>query len=196
MKTFYSVGVAAIIIGWFSFVYFYVYVPQVEAPASAPRAPRVDVVTTTPVLKSYKDATYRIEGVETTLVDGVSETSAAPGSAETITTTYFGNEAKTDLNADGNEDVVFLLTRSTGGTGVFYYLVAALKADNGYVGSGAYFIGDRIAPQTTTVENGVIVVNYADRKEGATFADIPTEGKTLKLSFDTITLQFVPQATQ
>jgi hypothetical protein len=79
---------------------------------------------------------------------------------------YFGNDAIGDLNGDRTEDVAFLLTRSSGGSGTFYYVVVALKTANGYRGTNAMFLGDRIAPQTTEIRNGEIIVNYADRKSG------------------------------
>ena len=122
---------------------------------------------------SPKNATYYIEGKAVTLVNGIAETEAAPESAAKVTTRYFGNEVKHDLNDDGLEDVAFILTQETGGSGAFFYFVAALNTPTGYVGSQAVFLGDRIAPQTTGMEEGttamgskrqnVIVVNYAVR---------------------------------
>ena len=92
---------------------------------------------------------------------------AAPGSASKILTRYFGNEIRHDLNGDGREDVVFLLTQETGGSGVFYYAVAALDTEQGYVGSEGLLLGDRIAPQTTEIGTGnIVIVTYADRAPG------------------------------
>ncbi len=132
-----------------------------------------------------KNAAYGIENVDVVLVDGVSRVPAAPGSASMVTTKYFGNEVRTDLNGDGRQDVVFLLTQEGGGSGVFYYVAFALNTENGYVGGRTVLIGDRIAPQTTELgPNGTIVVNYADRKPGESFATRPSVGKTLRLKFD------------
>jgi hypothetical protein len=51
------------------------------------------------------------------------------------------------------------------------------------------YIGDRIAPQTTNVdEKGIILVNYADRAPGEAFTVRPSQGKTLRLKFDPATL--------
>lgn len=111
----------------------------------------------------YKNATYLIEGQFVTLVDGFFEIESAPGSATRITTRYFGNEAFGDLNGDGMEDVAFLLTQSSGGSGTFFYVVAAEQTETAYLGTNAVSLGDRIAPQTTSIENGIITVNYADR---------------------------------
>jgi hypothetical protein len=132
-------------------------------------------VETLPIA-SYKDATYQIDGKSIALVNGLSEAEAAPSSASRIITRYFGNDAIGDLNGDGREDVAFLLTQDTGGSGTFYYVVVALRTATGYQGTNAVLLGDRIAPQTTHIENGMVVVNYADRKPDESFAIKPVVG--------------------
>lgn len=136
----------------------------------------------------YKDATYLIDGTPITLENGVSETDAA-------TTRYFGNELKTDLDGDGREDVVFLVTQETGGSGTFFYAVAALNTEYGYVGSDGYLLGDRIAPQTTNESQnpqhkGVIVVNYADRLPSEPMTARPSQGKSAYLKLDSESMQW------
>src|SRR4051812_27969272 len=79
------------------------------------------------IAADYKDTEYRIDGIPVQLKDGVAEIEAAPGSVSKITTRYFGSEYMTDLDNDGREDIVFFLTQETGGSGVFYYVVAALN---------------------------------------------------------------------
>jgi hypothetical protein len=125
-----------------------------------------DAGTGTTVTSDYKNATYNIEGQSVTLVNGVSEVPAAPGSASKVTTKYFGNNATADLNGDGKEDTAFILTQNSGGSGTFYYVVVALKTADGYQGTNGVVLGDRIAPQTTEVKNAQVVVNYADRAAG------------------------------
>jgi hypothetical protein len=136
----------------------------------------------------YKDATYVIEGQSVTLKDGVSVVEAAPGSASAATTKYFGNEAEGDLNGDGVSDIAFLLTQDSGGSGTFYYVVAALKTDTGYQGTNAVLLGDRIAPQTTGIKDGQITVNYADREPGEPMSAAPSVGVSKYLRVEGTTL--------
>lgn len=168
------VGVVAVIVivGWG--VYKFKYTPVVNTGA-------VDA----------KNAAYLINGRLTVLRNGVSEVEAAPGSASKIVTRYFGNAVKHDFDGDGREDVTFLLTQETGGSGTFFYVVAALNTVHGYVGSEALFLGDRIAPQTTEMGKGnVIVVNYAERKPGEPFTAQPSVGKSIWLLLNPKTMQF------
>jgi len=131
----------------------------------------------------YKNATYSIDGQSVTLLNGQAENVTVPGSASKTVTQYFGNEATGDLNGDGLSDVAFILTQNSGGSGTFYYAVIALKTDSGYQGSNAIFLGDRIAPQTTEIKNGEVIVNYADRKIGEPMTAKPSVGisKYLKI---------------
>jgi heat shock protein HslJ len=151
--------------------------PTVTAPASAPRS-------------DHKNTEYSIAGRTIWLVDGAAEVAAAPGSAARVVTRYFGNEVPGDLNDDGRDDVLFLLTQETGGSGTFFYAVAALNSERGYVGSEGLLLGDRIAPQTTVLRpNGVVAVNYADRAPGESFSTPPSVGKTIWLKLNPTTLQ-------
>lgn len=144
---------------------------------------------------SYKDAAYYIDGTLVQLVGGEAHTDAAPGSAAKVVTRYFGNELEVDLNEDGRKDVVFLLTQNTGGSGTFYYAVAALNTPRGYVGSDAYLLGDRVAPQTTELSQNprhknVVVVNYADRAPGEPMTAQHSVGKSAYIKLDTNTMQW------
>jgi len=138
-----------------------------------------------------KNATYHINGQAVVLKDGMAQVETAPGSSSKIVTKYFGNEVKHDFDGDGREDVAFLLTQETGGSGTFFYVVAALNTANGYVGSDGVLLGDRIAPQTIEKGKGnVIVVNYAERKPGESFAVQPSVGKSRWFLLDPKTMQF------
>jgi len=123
-----------------------------------------------------QNATYIIEGEEFTLVNGKSEKEIAPDSVLKIITQYFGNEVRADFNGDDIEDVAFLLTQNSGGSGMFYYLAVLLSNEKGFVGTDAIFIGDRIAPQNNEYMNDMIIVNYADRKAEEPFSVQPSVG--------------------
>lgn len=154
-------------------------------------------VDTSVIVTDYKNGSYTIDGHTVTLTDGLSEVEAAPGSASKIITRYFGNEVRKDLDGDGREDVVFLITQEGGGSGTFFYVVAALKRDAGYQGSEGLFLGDRIAPQTTESGPGAsIIINYADRASNESFAVRPSIGKSIRLLLDSHTLQWGEVADQ
>lgn len=132
----------------------------------------------------YTNISYMIDGQSVALVDGHAEVASAPGSASKTTTDYFGNEATGDLNGDGMSDVAFVITQSGGGSGTFYYVVAALKTASGYQGTNAVLLGDRIAPQTTEVRDGEVVVNYAQRKSDEPMTAQPSIGVSKYLRVD------------
>lgn len=146
------------------------------ATAVATTAPTETATTPAPAPASHLDASYEIEGQVVTLVGGLAEVEAAPGSASKITTRVFGNEATGDLNGDGKEDIAFLLTQDGGGSGTFFYVVVALKTDDGYAGTNAVFLGDRIAPQTTEIHGAELIVNYAERAPGEPMTAQPSVG--------------------
>jgi hypothetical protein len=130
------------------------------------------------------DATYTVEGQQVTLVNSVSEVAAAPGSASTIRTEYFGNDVSADFDRDGTRDIAFLIRQTTGGSGTFYYVVIKLNKTSGAVGTNAVFLGDRIAPQSTNVIQDTLVVNYVDRAQGEDFSVPPSVGKSMYLKVD------------
>lgn len=130
----------------------------------------------------YRDATYEVGGKPVKLTNGLSEVEVAPGSASKITTRIFGNEAQADLNGDGLADVGFVLTQNTGGSGTFFYAVVALRTADGWRGTNAVLLGDRIAPQSTNIAGGKLVVAYADRKPGESMTAQPSVGVSKTLS--------------
>lgn len=86
--------------------------------------------------------------------------------------------------------VAFLLTQEGGGSGVFFYAVAALNTGRGYAGSDGYLLGDRIAPQSTNVSQNtrhqrVVIFNYAERMPGEPMTARPSVGKSVYLKIDT-----------
>ncbi|MFH1462742.1 MAG: hypothetical protein ABIG08_03565 [bacterium] len=126
-----------------------------------------------------QNATYIIEGNEFTLTGGKAEKEIVPGAASKIRINVFDAwSTKGDVNGDGLEDTVVLLTYNAGGSGTFYYVALALQKKQGYQGTNAVFIGDRIAPQVSEIKEGEIIINYADRYPWENFAARPSVGKS------------------
>jgi len=153
----------------------------------------VEKITPTPEKTALdpQNCVYAIDGKNVALENGYSEEEAAPGSAEKIITRYFGNEALGDLNGDGLPDIAFIITQSSGGSGTFYYAVAALDSIDGCSGTNAILLGDRIAPQTTEIQNGKIIVNYADRKISEPMTAQPSVGITEQFALEGAALKDV-----
>lgn len=170
--------VGALLVGGFFMFNAYIY-EEKQATATA----------------DYKDAEFFIEDQRVKLTNGVAEMEAAPDSASKILTQYFGNEIKTDLDGDGREDVAFILTQNSGGSGTFFYAVAALNTERGYVGSDGYLLGDRIVPQITNLSQNprhkyVVVFNYADRTPGEPMSVQPSVGKSTYLKLDVASMMW------
>ncbi|MFA6273338.1 MAG: Gmad2 immunoglobulin-like domain-containing protein [Candidatus Paceibacterota bacterium] len=123
-----------------------------------------------------QNATYIIEGEEVMLQDGHAEKEAAPGSATKIITSIFGELTKGDLDGDGDDDAALLLVRDLGGSGTFYYLAVAENIDGKFKGTNAILLGDRIAPQTIEIRDGVLIGNYATRLPDEPMTDQPSVG--------------------
>lgn len=147
------------------------------------------------LVADYKNIEYTINGEKVKLVDGLAEKEMVPGSASKVVTRYFGNDFLTDLNNDGREDIVFILTQVTGGSGTMFYAVSALNTEQGYIGGDGYLLGDRVAPQNIGLSQNprhknVVVVNYAVRKDGEPMTTQPSVGKSTYLKLDTASMMW------
>jgi hypothetical protein len=129
-----------------------------------------------------KNSTFTINGQAITLTNGLSEISV-PDSSSKITTRYFGNEARGNLTNNGSDDYAFIVTQDTGGSGIFYYVIVAYRTSEGYKTTNAFLIGDRIAPQSTHIQEDAreLYINYAERKPGEPMTARPSQGATLTL---------------
>jgi hypothetical protein len=145
----------------------------------APSAPSADLL----------NAIFTIERQEVRLIDGYHEKQAAPGSATKIKTMVFGQPVKGDLDGDGDEDAGLFILHTPGGSGTFYYVAVALNRNGDYRGTNGVLLGDRIAPQTIQISNGVVVANYADRRPDEPMAARPSVGKTKYLTLKNMQLE-------
>jgi len=93
---------------------------------------------------------------------------------ETNRVEYFGNEAWADFNADGQDDVSFLIARTSEAGERSYYVAAALNLEEGFEGMNTVFLGNNIAIQTAEYKNGLLVVNFTNENEDQTIQDSMT----------------------
>lgn len=121
-----------------------------------------------------QNTSYLIDEITVDLVDGRASVPAAPGSASSIETAIRGDPVLADLNNDGVEDAVVLLTHQTGGSGTFYYVAAAVGTSEGYTGTAGSLLGDRIVPQNVAVDGGKVRVRYLTHAANQSFAETPT----------------------
>lgn len=81
---------------------------------------------------------------------------------------YFGNEATGDLNADGKDDVTFLIHRDDPDRGTLYYVAAALGTDVGKAGTNLVFLGDKVHPLTISIASSTIMIDYTQGTSSTT----------------------------
>jgi|GEM_PF-1950314 len=125
--------------------------------------------------KDPRNMQYRIQGKSVVVKNGKSVDEA---------TRIFDAHTKADVNFDGLEDTLVLLTQDGGGSGTFFYVTVALQKESGYEASEAMFLGDRISPQTIDVVGNRITVNYVERYPWESMDTKPSVGKTKYLSFE------------
>jgi hypothetical protein len=127
------------------------------------------------------NAVYRIEKMTVQLVNGHAESKAAPGSASRIITQAIDEAVFGDLDGDGQVEAALFLSQDSGGSGTFFYVAAAQRADGRWRGTNAVFIGDRVAPEAIHIGDGVIIVQYLDRRPEDPMTVAPSVAKTLEI---------------
>ena len=127
------------------------------------------------------NAAFRIDGQTVQLVNGRAEAAAAPGSSAKVVTQVVNDSVFGDLDGDGQADAALFLSQTSGGSGTFYYVAAVIAKDGRWQGTNAVFIGDRVAPQTIRIGDGVIVARYLDRRPEESMAVTPSVAKTLEI---------------
>ena len=140
------------------------------------------------------NATYVIENKKITLVNGFSEAFAEPASSTKVTTEVWGTPEFADLNGDGQDDAALILIHSSGGSGTYYYVVAAIWREDGYQGTSAVFLGDRIEVQNIAINNNRITVEFLDRANRDAFSTPPSVATAQLAIYDTNNNQLIQVA--
>jgi len=180
MKRFAILGILVVVLGALGLYMAGTRTTAPGAPAIGEQGSDTSYVPQLPV--SPLDATYRIDDQEILLSGGVATVPTAPGSASVDEVRVWGEPVMGDIDGNGKDDAVVLLTKQGGGSGTFYYVSAALGSDDGYVGLNAVYLGDRIAPENILVRDEMIVVNYARHGADQAFTDAPEEGVSAYLT--------------
>ncbi|MFC1789546.1 Kazal-type serine protease inhibitor family protein [Patescibacteria group bacterium] len=180
MRKFILIIVVLVIIGIVGYLIFQLTSQLEPIEETSNEEPEEEIVAFDP-----KNATYMIEGELYNLVDGKAEKETAPGSATKIITMVWSEPVFGDINRDGFDDAAMIITHDPGGSGTFYYAVTAIRdPETGKaVGKNAILLGDRIAPQNISINEGVILVNYVERLPDEPFTSQPSIGVTRWIVF-------------
>lgn len=163
--------------------------------AYAPTQNINDSNTNTDVSKSDSspaNTSYIIDNKKIELVNGQASQPATDNSASQVVTKIFETSTEVDLDMDSRKDSAVILTQDSGGSGIFYYVAVALNTEDGYVGTNAILLGDRISPQNINFKENIIIVNYADRNSDEPMTAPATIAKSKYLAIENGQLIEIP----
>jgi len=120
------------------------------------------------------NATFMFDEGAITLSQGKFSRLFTSNSAIREETTLTSIRGYGDINNDTKNDTLAILVQSGGASGVFIYLAGYVSGPVTYKGTNAVFLGDRITPQSISINKGLVTIKYLDRKEGEPFAAEPT----------------------
>lgn len=131
------------------------------------------------------NAIVNIDGEEIALSGGFSDVALSnPEDASThVVTTLTPFVARGDINHDGAQDAIGIVTQTTGGSGVFFYVVPVVRTLNGTQSGAAHLVGDRVKIQNIVIKENIITVYYLDRSQDEPFSTPPSVAKTLHFTF-------------
>jgi hypothetical protein len=94
-----------------------------------------------------------------TLIDGVYQEPAEPGSATTTIVMLTDQIAFGDLDGDGVGDAIAIIETDPGGSGVFFELVAVVATPSGARPVATASLGDRTDIEAVAISGGVVTVD-------------------------------------
>jgi hypothetical protein len=146
---------------------------------------------------SPANTSYFLENAWIKLENGRAAWQTAPGSASDTRVELWGDAVHGDVTFDGDTDALIFLLYEGGGSGTFFYLAAALSEKGQYRGTNAIWLGDRIGPPAARVRNGVITVEYLDRRPDEPMTAAPGFLRTRFFMLDGSTLlEITPAADE
>ncbi len=119
----------------------------------------------------YLNGSYLVGNNEYQLTEGKFENEITEESALKEVVKIVGNPIKKDLNSDGKEDYVFLITDNFAGSGLYYFVTSAISRNDKFFGTNSVLLGNMISPTTLKIVENEIVVNYLDRE----LTDLPSK---------------------
>ena len=91
--------------------------------------------------------------------------------------------ASTDLDSDGENESVAVITATTGGSGSYYYLVAFRRRDGGLESVATLFLGDRIKIIDLVAGDETVRLNLVEHGDGDPMC-CPTRSVSRQYSLD------------
>ena len=136
--------------------------PSIPLPNLSTLAPSSGSGSTTLSQSVLQNSIYRSpDWGEFQLTDGIYYRTppTSQESPESYTTRFLGPVFYGDINADGLEDAMVILSTQNGGSGHFIELAAVLDQNGGPYNVATISLGDRVVFESGKVENGAIVLN-------------------------------------
>lgn len=118
-------------------------------------------------------ASFTVDGRAYQLAGGRYEAPAAPGSATMVRLQLTDKRAVGDLDGDGKNDTLAVLSFDPGGSGAFWYAATLLSSRPGQPGE-TVLLGDRITVEVVRVAGGRAHLEFMDRRPGEPMTATPT----------------------
>jgi hypothetical protein len=136
-----------------------------------------------PRLFDPKNTSYQLGGVPVNLTDGYADLKLQGPSGFKKTLRLFGEPVIGDVDNDGDNDAAVLLAADTEDIDIMYYAALVINRDGAASTTELMYLGDRIAPQSISFQDGRFVYNIAIRKNGEALTVPPSIGKSVWIHY-------------